>query len=172
MIENNMIDATDERDVTDLIEEGGTAGTPGMVIPEPSPMFPGNDIHFQSMDAKVYLISRDELDWAGMIAAKNTLEQNKTMVRQLMREILFAGNTSSNEAIQEAHDSVKQFLIDFGFDPTEGYKKIYPDAGTYEFALMYCIDANELLTVVLNEIEKYEIIRAMQNAVPTEEEVQ
>lgn len=154
MNQNEPIDVTEERDVTEQVDQFNSE-QPGLVIPEPSPMYPGDDIAFPSMDTRTYLIARSAINWDDMLTAEDTLRDNQFQVRQILKEIMFAGNKPDNQSIQLAFEHVYPFIKEFGFDPTEGYNTMYPDATDYDKAIMYCIDANELLHVILREIAVY-----------------
>ena len=147
-----IIDVTEERDVTEQVEQFD-ASQHGLVLPEPEPFYQNDDdIVFVSMDTKSYLISRKAINWDDMLTAESSLLENQFAVRQILKEIMFGGNNSANAAIRTAFENVRPFLVEFGFDPTEGYHAMYPNGSDYDYAIMYCIDANEVLHTVLREI--------------------
>lgn len=153
MIENrNEQDITRERDVTDE-----TQTYEETTVEEPVEQSSSKDsITFVSMDTNMYYMDKSIVDWESTLQNKQNLEDNMFAVRKILNELMFARHDNASEAIETTFNVVLPFIQEFGFDPTANYKKTYPDCDDYDIALMYCIDAIEIMHTLLQELAVYE----------------
>lgn len=189
----DMIDATESTDVTEQVEshELGCNGSDDCVSADmdhlaeelpadkkyDAPVDP-RDLKFNSIDGNIYLSSYDAIDWNSTSTVENIqiMEQNLALVHQLLRELIFArarGELKDDTpTVDTVYDVVKPFLEGFGHRPK--YYDMYPGITYADVAFCYCIDAIEIISVVLNEAIRYRDIKEMlavfQNAEQTNEE--
>ena len=154
MIENrNEQDITKERDVTHETQTYEETS-----VEEPAEQSSSKDtITFVSMDTNIYYMDKSIVDWESTLQNKRNLEDNMFAVRKILNELMFARHDANNvsETIETTFNIVLPFIQEFGFDPTANYKKIYPDCDDYDIALMYCIDAIEIMRTLLQELAVY-----------------
>lgn len=163
-------DVTEEMDVSEAVdafndsfEEMMRKQTPPPKVPIPGQKQdqehpnPEDMIKFVSMDTYTYYISREAINWNE--TAKNTsqLSDNLFIIRKMMNELIFNNhNERKDESVRKAFEMVLPFIQSFGFDPTENYKRIYPECDDADIALMYCIDAIEIMNRIMEEIRLFE----------------
>lgn len=153
MMNDHMTDVTNEHDVSDDVMLHDESAIPSI---NEDDVDMSNSMRFVSMDTNTYLMDKSIINWEETLKNKQNIEENLFFVRKVLNELIFQHNESHNSGIDEAFGPVLDFIKEFGFDPTKSYSKMYPDANDFDFALMYCIDAIEIMNVLLHEIASYE----------------
>lgn len=158
----NLVDETENRDVTDFIEgrmvqEEKTPTGPRMVIPDPQPIYTtDDDIEFVSLDGTTYVVDRSTIKLEALAANREMMVENRTNLRLMLSKLLYGGNTAENkEFIEEVYTNVRHFLTEFGFDPTSGYAAAYPQCSKYEMAIMFIWDANSVCNTMIALTDNY-----------------
>lgn len=169
MANEDMIDVTKERDVTEatIDHEVTESDVPPMTELE----IPAEDqIEFYSMDGKVYLANAQAINWkeTGMPESVQNIMNNLFIIRQRLRELMYnniedplMASMGTEEAVKVAEESRKvlvdstmdivvPFLTGFGLIPE--YNVVFPGIEGSNLAMLYCIDAIEVLTKILAEI--------------------
>lgn len=144
-----MENMANDRDVSEDVMKFDASQQP------PDPNETDYTIPFQSMDSRVYYMDGNQINWIETAQKVDDIKQNLFMVRQLMRELMFARHDDPTAAINQVFEQVRPFIQEFGFDPTENYHKIYPDCDDFDIAIMYCVDAMEIMNVIITEITSF-----------------
>lgn len=151
---NEMIDMTLERDVSEEVIDHEMEQQEEHAMESELPSYaevPENGIVFHSMDCHHYLIDRNAVDWEQTAANKETIENNLFVVRQQLMNIMLLGPDGATEEDTEfARTVVKDIVIGIGCTPK--YTATFPEASHYTIAQMYCIDAIEIMHLMLKEI--------------------
>lgn len=169
MANEDMIDVTKERDVTEatIDHEVTESDVPPMTELE---IPPEDQIEFYSMDGKVYLANAQAINWkeTGMPESVQNIMNNLFIIRQRLRELMYnniedplMASMGTEEAVKVAEESRKvlvdstldivvPFLTGFGLIPE--YNVVFPGIEGSNLAMLYCIDAIEVLTKILAEI--------------------
>lgn len=169
MANEDMIDVTEERDVTEatIDHEVAESDVPPMTELE---IPPEDQIEFYSMDGKVYLANAQAINWkeTGMPESVQNIMNNLFIIRQRLRELMYnniedplMASMGTEEAVKVAEESRKvlvdstmdivvPFLTGFGLIPE--YNVVFPGIEGSNLAMLYCIDAIEVLTKILAEI--------------------
>lgn len=169
MANEDMIDVTEERDVTEatIDHEVTESDVPPMTELE---IPPEDQIEFYSMDGKVYLANAQAINWkeTGMPESVQNIMNNLFIIRQRLRELMYnnvedplMASMGTEEAVKVAEESRKvlvnstmdivvPFLTGFGLIPE--YNVVFPGIEGSNLAMLYCIDAIEVLTKILAEI--------------------
>lgn len=152
---SDQIDLTQERDVSDEVSDyEAETNTEPTAEEEPKPE---DIIRFISMDTYSYSITKNAINWEETADNVQDLNSNLFLIRKLMNELIFnRHSTNSADTITRVMGLVLPFIQGFGFDPTTNYKAIYPDCDDFDIALMYCIDAMEIMKKILEEIRVYQ----------------
>ena len=154
MIPNDAIDITQERDVSEAVELHD-AETQPIEGPDDESVNMSDCIRFVSMDTNEYLMDKSIINWDATSENERNIRENMFLVRKILNELIFQKNSGDRSAIDQAFDVVEPFLAEFGFHPLENYKKMYPGCDDYDISLMFCIDAIEIMNVILREIAAY-----------------
>ena len=145
---DEFIDVTNENDVSEQIMDHDS-----MVHESEIPVYheiPDNALVFHSMDGRHYLINKDLIDWDQTADNLSCLENNMTVVRQALMS-MFLDKTHADTSY--ANTEIKDMIINFGCTPK--YDVTFPDADDYDKAQMYCIDALELMNIIILEVKNY-----------------
>lgn len=154
-----MTDVTNEHDVSDLVNDHNAIV--GDFDGDSLPMHqeadiqtygevPENAIIFKSMDGKSYLIDKTCIDWDQTADNIHALESNVTVVRQSLMSLFF---DKKNADTSYANTEIKNLIVGLGCTPK--YSVTFPNADEFDTAVMYCIDALELMNIIISEIKLY-----------------
>lgn len=162
---DGMTDVTTECDVSEMITsyESDKTEDDASSMMSSMPTFqevPPDTIVFSSMDGKHYMIDKNSINWeetakCADIMERNIFEIRQTLMSMMCNKDLAVAFTSSEppQEIQYVHDVVRKFVEDFGFEPE--YEVVYPYGTDYDIAQCYCIDAIELINLIMCEIKIY-----------------
>lgn len=160
MADETKIDVTEERDVTEATIDHEVETQPETDAPaatESIDEIPEEDrIEFQSMDGKIYVANAQTIDWNATSAeeSKNSMRNNLFVIHQCLRELISIRRETDQNAIDNLVETtmniVVPFLSAFGYYPE--FEIVFPDATKDDIAILYCIDAIEVMTKIMSEV--------------------
>lgn len=176
----NVTDVTDDKDVSDVVNEYDSSKDE-----EPIDISLNTDntsvdaIIFNSMDGHQYFMDKNAINWDETMKSESDLRDNLMYVQSLLRSVLTERGTDGTENAEYTLTTVRRFIEEFGFTPK--YNEAYPDAQVYDYAICYCIDAIEIMHLMLEAIVEYKgskfsfgnsILNSLINSITNEEELE
>lgn len=157
MENENMIDVTEEMDVSEAVNEHD-ATRKEVKLSSLTDEEAANSIQIRSISSNTYLMDRRGVDWeqTSQPGNLNSIHENQDYIYRILQDLIFTRNDdeeSQKFAVGQAMDIVKPFVEEFGIHPE--YRNIFPDATANDIALCYCIDAIAILKTILCEIAVY-----------------
>lgn len=154
----NYEDITDDRDVSEAVMDHDETTAPDTEIPLYQEV-PDNAFVFHSMDGHHYLIDRTLIDWEKTAANEEVIQQNMFVVRQQLLNLFLSRDGVTESDTEFANTVVKDIVTGFGCTPK--YTATFPEADHYDIAQMYCIDALEIMNLLLKEIAVFNVNKSI-----------
>jgi len=156
---NEFTDITSERDVSEEVMNHDADSIEECVIDQSEvPLYneiPENAIIFHSMDGHDYMIDRTSIDWNLTAQNEDNIHSNMLVIRQTLMSLIFSKNDLRPSDTEFGNTVVKDMVIGFGCTPK--YTAIFPDADDYDLAQLYCIDALQLMNLILTEVSVFKV---------------
>lgn len=120
---------------------------------------PENAIIFQSMDGHQYLIDRNTINWEMTAQNEDTIHSNMLIIRQTLMSMIFSRHDLTAEDTEFANTVIKDMVIGFGCTPK--YTAVFPDADDYDLGQLYCLDALQLMNILLKEVAVFNVNKSI-----------